>query len=399
MNSLMRKNYVRWLTVTGVLLITAAVVCLVVFAHRYRTLTAHFQNAVGLYSGDDVRLLGVPIGTVTTVTPEQNSVRVELRYRADVPLPPDVRAVIVAPTLVTGRFVQLTPLYRSGPRLVDRADVPLERTEVPLEWDQIKKQLSTLTRALGPDGAGHGGALNQLLQTTARNLDGQGENLHQTIAQLAGAATTLSDGRTDLSGTVRNLQVFVSALARSDEQVDHFNSKLADVSRVLADNRQQLSAAMSTLDATLPVVQHFVADNRGRLSSAVSTLGSITSTLSRNRQALADLLQITPTAASNFHNAYDPFSGSLTSQVALTNLHDPGTFLCSAIFSVGGTPEQCQAALNPLAQLLRVDNSPVSASPVERNGASNQTGPDGSAPPSSEPEPRADLHKLLLPWG
>ena len=81
-----------------------------------KTVTAHFPRAVSVYKGTDVRVLGVNVGRVTAVIPEGNSVRVEMEYDADVDLPKDAKAVVVTPTLVADRFVQLTP------GLLERAD-------------------------------------------------------------------------------------------------------------------------------------------------------------------------------------------------------------------------------------------------------------------------------------
>ena len=79
-----------------------------------KTVTAHFSRAVSIYEGSQVFVLGVPIGTVTAVVPEGNSVRVEMEYDAEHKVPADAQAVIVTPTLVADRFVQLTPAWTEG---------------------------------------------------------------------------------------------------------------------------------------------------------------------------------------------------------------------------------------------------------------------------------------------
>ena len=97
-----------------------------------KTVTAHFPRAVSIYEGSDVRVLGVNVGSVTAVTPEGNSVRVDMEYDAQYKLPADAKAVIVTPTLVADRFVQLTPAYDPGDAvLADGADIALPDTAVP----------------------------------------------------------------------------------------------------------------------------------------------------------------------------------------------------------------------------------------------------------------------------
>ena len=66
-------------------------------------------------------------------------------------VPADAKAVIVAQNLVSARYVQLTPAYESGPAMTDGAVIPIERTAVPVEWDEVKEQLTRLATELGPE--------------------------------------------------------------------------------------------------------------------------------------------------------------------------------------------------------------------------------------------------------
>ena len=99
-----------------------------------------------------MRVLGVPVGQVDTVTPSGTDVVVTMSYDADVKIPADAKAAIIAPSIVGDRFVQLTPVYTGGEVLADDATLDTDRTAVPLELDQIYTSLDDLTVALGPDG-------------------------------------------------------------------------------------------------------------------------------------------------------------------------------------------------------------------------------------------------------
>ncbi|MDY6811562.1 MAG: MlaD family protein, partial [Actinomycetota bacterium] len=76
-----------------------------------KTVTAYFPSATGLYDGDPVRVLGVDVGSVTSITPREGDVRVQMSIDRDTPIPADAKAVVVARSLVSGRFIQLTPVY------------------------------------------------------------------------------------------------------------------------------------------------------------------------------------------------------------------------------------------------------------------------------------------------
>ena len=117
-----------------------------------RTVSAIFDTATGIYPGDQVRVAGVPVGTITSMKAEGTQVRIGMEVDDDVPVPADVRAIVVAENLVSARFVQLAPMYTSGPTLPDGATIPRDRTAVPVEWDEVKTQLNRLATDLGPQG-------------------------------------------------------------------------------------------------------------------------------------------------------------------------------------------------------------------------------------------------------
>ncbi|HVW45226.1 MAG TPA: MCE family protein [Amycolatopsis sp.] len=366
-----------------------------------RHAVVYFQQAVGLYAGDDVRILGVSVGKVTGIQPQAGQVRVEISYDQAHPVPRDAHAAIVAPSLVTSRFVQLDPPYTSGAQLPDGGTIPVERTAIPVEWDQITAQLDRLTADLGPQGANSDGALTRLLDTASANLDGQGANIRDTVTQLTQAVSTLSDGSGDLFAVVRNLQTFVSTLAAGDNVVAQFQSQLAAVSGVLDDNRATLATTLSTLDSSLGVIRDFVQQNRGKLGSTLDALTKTTENLAGQRQTLADILQIAPTAVADYNNVYDPLTGALTGAVSDVMLSHPAVFVCSALFSLGGPPEACQAALQPLLSVIPFDHLPAGINPVVRNGVSNQMTADGQGPPPApaQPAPGGGLLGLLIPGG
>ena len=359
----------RW-GIAAVLVAVLAVVAAVALTRQpLRHATAYFTQTKGLYVGDDVQIRGVRVGTVTAITPEPGQVRVEFNYDVDQPVPANAQAVLVAPSLVTVRHVELAPTYAAGPRLADYAVIPLVRTVVPVEFDEIKTQLNALAETLGPNGVNADGSLNRFLTTTAANLNGQGANLNQTVRSLSEAMSTLAESRGDLFGTVRNLQVFTTALAHSDAQVAEFNQRLAAVSSTLADDRDQLGTALHGLNTAFTDVTAFLRDNRATITDTARDLQPVADTLAENRQQIADVLQLAPTALSNLNNVYDPASNSLTGVLALANLNDPQNLICGTILNLGGSPGQCHTAL---AALPSTPPLPIGVSVLERNGQANQ---------------------------
>jgi virulence factor Mce-like protein len=313
-----------------------------------RRLTAYFTSTVGLYPGADVRILGIQVGRVTSVTPVGRSVRVEMDYDARQKVPANVEAVIVNQSLVADRYVQLTPVYRGGPVLAHQASLPLTRTRVPVEVDQVSGSLNDLSKALGPEGANANGSLSRLLQVGANTLDGQGTDIRQTIRDTSRMLSTLSEDRGDVAETVENLRVLTGAMAASDRQIKQFTQDLSGVSAQLSGEREELSAALRALGPTLRNVTRFVKGNRTELAANVRQLAQITSVLVKEKGALAEFLTTAPTGLSNLAKAYDPISGTLGTRADLRQFHDIAQWICSLAFSLGTPAKQCESLLGPL---------------------------------------------------
>lgn len=306
-----------------------------------RTARAEFVRAVGLYQGSDVRILGVKVGEVTDVRPVGDRVLVDFSYDEKYDVPADAKAVVVAPSVVSDRYVQLTPVYEGGPTLADDARIGLERTAVPVELDRIFSSLDDLNVALGPKGANTDGALSRLLAVGSDNLDGQGRNINRTVRDFSTALSTLSAGREDLFAAVRNLQVFTTALADSDQQVQAFNSDLASVADQLAAEREELALALKHLAVALSEVAAFVKENRKNLTTDIAGLADITGTLAKQKDAMAEVLDAGPVALSNLQNAFNPASGTLDTRNNEAQQDDPALYLCSILTGLGEPESVC----------------------------------------------------------
>ena len=309
-----------------------------------KTLTASFDRAVGLYEESDVRVLGVRIGEVTRITPDGDDVRVEMQYDAKYDIPADAQAVVVAPSIVSDRYVQLTPVFTGGEELEDGAVLAKDRTAVPVELDQIYAALDQLNVALGPDGANQDGALSDAVSVGAENLKGNGQLLGTTLEDFATFVTTLSEQREDLFGTIANLQDFTTTIANSDQTVRAFNRDLAQVADQLEGEREDLARAVRELSVALGEVATFVRDNREDLKANVTNLRAATDAIVKQQNALKEFIDVAPTGLSNLQLAYNPSTGTLdTRDNNIEGLEsDPLFQVCRIIESLGQEIPECE---------------------------------------------------------
>ena len=265
---MIKSGLARMLGIVLALALVVGLVLLLLPGKDSKTLVAEFPRAVSLYEGSDVKILGIKVGTVDTVTPSGTHVIVKMSYDGKYKLPSDAEAVLISPSIVGDRFIQITPVYKGGGVLADDAHLGTDRTATPLELDQIYGSLNDLSVALGPQGVnktdGKGvGALTRLLDSTARNFGGQGVKFNETLQNLGKFTKTLADNKDELFGTARELEVFVKTLADNDTTVRQFNSSLSAAADLLAGEREDLAAALRNLGTAMVKVHGFVKDNRG----------------------------------------------------------------------------------------------------------------------------------------
>jgi phospholipid/cholesterol/gamma-HCH transport system substrate-binding protein len=372
-------NRRRVLTGTALLLAVLLVAGVVVLIRqtilRPMTITAFFTTAAGIYPGDDVRVAGIKVGRINAIEPMGTRSRMTLRVDRGVPVPADARAIIVAPNLVAARYVQLTPAYEdSGPKMPDGAVIPVERTAVPVEWDDVKTQLMRLATDLGPSSDLSSSSIGRFIDSTATALGGNGDKLRQTIAQLGGVGRILAKGSGDIVDTIRNLQTFVTALRDSGEQIVTFQERLATLTSMLDDNKSDLDAALTDLSVAVGDLQHFTAGVRDGTSEQVQRLANVTQVLVDQKMALKNILHAAPNAFANGYNIYNPDTGVVSGQFVFNNFANPVQFICSAIGGVENvtspeTAKLCAQYLGPALRLLNFNFVPIPFDPYLRKSA------------------------------
>jgi phospholipid/cholesterol/gamma-HCH transport system substrate-binding protein len=331
--------------IVGVIVV-AAVLFFVLGGSSDKKITARFASAIGVYTGTPVRILGVNVGTVDAVRPKGDYVEVVMTYDGKYKLPSNVTAVEVANSLVSDRYIQLTPAWHtklaSKVALPNKATIGVDRTGGPAELDDIYAALDKLSVALGPTGANKGGqqsgALSELLRVSAANLKGNGTALGNSITDLSKAAETLSGHRGDLFSTVKNLEKFTRTLKKSDGEVRKFNQLLAQVAGDLASERSDLGAALHGLTLALDDVNDFVKSNAGKFHTDLVGLRKLTQLLVNEKASLNETLAVAPYALANIIHAYQPDLGALATRgnlVSLTKI-DPASIVCGLLGTATG---------------------------------------------------------------
>ena len=333
------------------------------------TIIAVFANANAIYPGDDVRVAGVKVGTITAIEPDVTDAVFTLKIDHGVGVAADAEAVVVAQNLVSARFVALTPRGGAGPVLADGARIPRERTAVPVEWDEVKEQLNRLADDLGPTAADGSSSVGRFITSAADAMDGNGEKLRRTLRQLAAMSRVIADGSGDITAMIENLQTFVAVLRASNEQIVQFEGRLATLTSVLDGGRSDLDAALTNLSEAVGEVQRFVSGSRDLAADQVSRLVSVTQNLVDHRDDLEQVLHVAPSALANAYNMMDPRTGGATGVFVLNNMADPTMFFCTMIGALANatapeTAKLCEHYLGPALDTVNFNYLPFPVNPL-----------------------------------
>jgi phospholipid/cholesterol/gamma-HCH transport system substrate-binding protein len=366
------------------------------------TYSAYFTEANGLFVGDEVRILGVAVGVVDRIEPQPSSSKVTFSVDKEYPVPADARAAILSPSLVTSRAIQLVPAYSSGPKLSPGASIPLNRTAVPVEWDDFRRQLEKLTDALQPTSPDGVNSVGEFVNSAADNLRGQGDTARETVLKLSQAISALGDHADDIFSTVRNLQLLVSALYSSSDLLASFNQNLASVTTVLTNSPNEVGNALKSLDGALTDVRDFLAENREAIGVTFDRLGSITTALNDSRNDIKQILHVAPTVFQNFLNIYQPAQSAMTGIIALNNFADIPQFICSSIEAasrarLARVSKLCLQYINPIIKNRLYNYIPAGinpfvgtqARPSEITYSQDWLRPGYTPPAATQPPPEA----------
>jgi phospholipid/cholesterol/gamma-HCH transport system substrate-binding protein len=318
-------------------------------------LTAYFDNSNGIYPGDDVRILGVPVGKIDTIEPQPQRAKITFWVDGKYKVPADAKAVVISPTVVTARFIQLTPVYTAGPVMPDSAVIPQERTRVPVEWDDLRVQLQKLNNTLQPTQPGGVSTLGAFVTTVADNLRGQGASIRDSVIKLSQTLSILGDHSGDLFGTLKNLAVLVSALRDSTDLMRQLNQNLGAVTALLANDPNEVGTAVADLNTAVTDTRGFLAENRDSLGTTFDKLAEITRALGESSGDLKQGLHVFPTTLSNYVNIFEPAVGTITGALSASNFSNPINFICGAIQAASrlGAEQSAKLCVQYLAPIVK----------------------------------------------
>ena len=363
----------RTALIIGTVVLIVAIIAAFFGYNMYKRLTnntvvAYFSQTLALYPGDKVQIMGVRVGTIESIEPAGDRMKVTFNYQNKYKVPADATASILNPSLVASRTIQLAPPYTGGPVMENNAVIDMDRTQIPVEYDDLRDSLSRLLTDLGPTPEQPKGPFGDIIESAADGFAGKGEQLNTTLNSLSEALFALNEGRGDFFSVVKSLAMFVNALHTSDQQFVALNNDLAQFTNAFTDTDREVATALQDLNELLSTTRGFIEENGGVLSEDVNQLADVTNAILQPepRDGLETGLHVFPNLGANIVNISSPNAGGIVSMPVISNFANPMEFICSSIqagsrLGYQESAELCAQYLGPILDAIKFNYLPFGA--------------------------------------
>ena len=360
----------RATVIIGALIVVLALVAAFVGYNLYKRLTtntvvAYFSDTLALYPGDKVQIMGVRVGAIDKIEPAGDKMKVTLHYENKFKVPANATASILNPSLVASRTIQLSPPYTGGPVMKDGAVIPLDRTQVPVEYDELRDSINRILTDLGPTPDQPKGPFGDIIESAADGFAGKGKQLNATLNNLSEALFALNEGRDDFFSVVKSLALFVNALHQSDQQFVALNNDLAEFTNAFTNTDREVANALQDLNQLLTTTRGFLDENAEVLVHDIDNLEQTTTAILQpeSRDGLETALHVFPTLGANLMNIISPVTGGVMGIPVINNFANPLQFVCSSIqagsrLGYQESAEMCAQYLAPILDAIKFNFPP-----------------------------------------
>lgn len=299
-------------------------------APEHRSLCAEFTDTVGLYEGNSVTMLGVEIGTVSSIEARGDRMLVSMTIDGKIELPADLEAVTMSSSIVTDRHVELTKPFTGGPKFDTAQCLPLDRTRTPIGISDALDALGELAGDLiGDKKSPTPGASTDVL-------------LDQT---LSGAVTAIKGTGPEWNALLQRLSALIGNPADRDAVLRTLIDNLDTLTTMFVTNWPDMQTLLDNLDNGIALVDGFSTELAGAVDLALEFLPVIARNVGKyHRQAygfldqwlpeldryavlaggIADLLTHLPPLAASALAVFDPATGAARVNYRPPRISAPG---------------------------------------------------------------------------
>jgi phospholipid/cholesterol/gamma-HCH transport system substrate-binding protein len=285
------------------------------FEHTYK-LSATFDDATGLLRDDNVKVAGVVVGKVNSVTIDQGKAKVTFTVKDSVKVPSDSEAAIRWRNLIGQRYVYLYPGTGST---VLRDGNSVGKTRSVVDVGELFNRLGPIVQAIDPK------QVNTFLDAITEALNGNTDKVKESIDNLAVVAQSLGSRDEAIGRLVDNVNTVAGAINDRDAQIRTVLDNLVLISQTFSQNTDVLNTAVTELGDFSDNFGSLLANNQTQIDHIIANLNAVLDEVKVKLPVLDSTLGGLDTAAKTLFNAsrYGEWLNQVIPCGALLNVNGP----------------------------------------------------------------------------
>jgi phospholipid/cholesterol/gamma-HCH transport system substrate-binding protein len=251
---------------------------------------ARFSDVTSLNKGDDVRIAGVKVGQVDSISiADRQQAEVRFTVEDDVKLPASVTATIKYRNLVGQRYIALSQGTGSlNATLPAGGSIPLSRTQPALDLTELFNGFKPLFQALSPDD------VNQLSYEIIQVFQGEGGTIDSLLANTAQLTSTIADKDKVIGQVIDNLNTVLTTVNAHGAQLSDLITTTQQLVSGLAADRQPISDAIGSLGDLADTTAGLLDKGRAPLKADIAGLGTLSKNLNGSQDVVQHFIQFLP---------------------------------------------------------------------------------------------------------
>jgi len=256
----------------------------------HRSYTALFTDATSLNKGDDVRMAGVKVGTVTEIILQDDSVaRVSFTVADSAPLEQGSTVELPIRNLTGQRYVDLHPAAAAAPALPAGYTFGTDQTKPALDLTLLFNGFQPLFQFLDPKD------VNNLSGEIIAVFQGEGPTVDDLLSSTASLTSTLADRDQVIGDLITNLNDVLGVVDAHSSQLDTTLVTLRQLVSGLAQDRTTIGDTIQGLGHLTRSVSDLLGHSRKPLKKDIAALGRLSGNLADNGGELDSFLKTLPT--------------------------------------------------------------------------------------------------------
>jgi phospholipid/cholesterol/gamma-HCH transport system substrate-binding protein len=254
-----------------------------------RDYKAEFTDATGVTKGDDIRVAGVRVGTVSKVEIiDRTRALVTFSVDEGTSLNGGTNASIRYRNLVGQRYISLTQEVGDTQRLPAGSTIPVSRTRPALDLTVLFNGFKPLFQALSPED------VNKLSYELIQVFQGEGGTLEGLLAHTASVTSTLADRDEVIGDLIDNLSLVLDHVADRDQQLTRLIQSFRTLVGGLKKDRFAILNSLEDVSALSVETASLIDGIREPFVKDIKELRAVAGNIDKNKAELDRALQVLP---------------------------------------------------------------------------------------------------------